>query len=167
MVVGGGSMGSRNWGRLSASCSVDGSGTMSSVSTGPLIMEVEFCRRIGTGDAGRCEDVDGFGCSSPSLSTTSTALSLPFLLLGVPEARAGRLSSVAPNDKAREIRLQPLLDEVASEHGVASGAGSEDPFGFPTRPTMLLRIVDLLERFGRSDDATAPSSRDGVEESGN
>jgi hypothetical protein len=28
---------------------------------------------------------------------------------------------------------------------------------------MLLRIVDLRERFGRSDDATAASSRDGVE----
>ena len=32
---------------------------------------------------------------------------------------------------------------------------------------MLLRIVDLRERFGRSDDATSPPSRDGVEAVGN
>ena len=35
--------------------------------------------------------------------------------------------------------------------------------GFPTRPIILLRNVDLRERFGRSDDATVDSSRDGVE----
>jgi len=39
----------------------------------------------------------------------------------------------------------------------------EELFDFPTRPIMLRRIVDLRERFGRSDDATTASSRDGVE----
>jgi hypothetical protein len=73
-------------------------------------------------------------------------------------------SSVAPNDRAREIRLQLFLDEgAASERAVALRVVSGEPFDFPTRPIMLRRMVDLLERFGRSNDATAASSRDGVE----
>ena len=138
---------------------------MSPVFTGLLSTDAELCRRIGTGDSGRWEDVDGFGCSSSSLSTSSTARSLPFPLLGTTEARAVRPSSVAPNDRAREIRLQPFLDEgAASGRAVALCA---TPLDFPTRPIMLLRIVDLRERFGRSDGVTAASSRDGAEAVGN
>lgn len=164
MVGGDGSIGSRGGGEPSASCSVGGSGRTSSVSAGLLRTDAELCRRIGTGDTGRWEDVDGFGCSSSSLSTTSTARSLPFLLLCVTEARAVRPSSVAPNDRAREIRLQLFLDEcAASERTGVPWVGSEGSLDFPTRPIMLLRIVDLRERFERSDDTTAPSSGDGVE----
>ena len=80
------------------------------------------------------------------------------------EARAVRPSSVAPNDNAREIRLQLFLDEgVASGRAVALRVVSGEPFDFPTRPIMLRRMVDLRECFGRSDDATTGSSRDGVE----
>ena len=78
--------------------------------------------------------------------------------------RALRSSSVVPRDKAREIRLQLFLDEEAkSECAVELRIAPKEPLDFPTRPTMPLRNVDLRERFGRSDDATAASSRDGVE----
>jgi hypothetical protein len=77
-------------------------------------------------------------------------------------------SSVAPNDRAREIRLQPFLDEGgASERASAPWIGPEASLDFPTRPITLLRSVDLRERFGRSDEATVPSSGDMVEEVGN
>jgi len=167
MVVGSESRGSRGGGGLPYSCSEDGSGRASSVFAGSLCTDAELCRRIGAGYSGHWEDVDCFGCSSSSSSTSSIARALPFPLLGVTEARAERPSSVAPRDKAREIRLQLFLDE-----GAASGRGAElcvvpeDSLDFPTRPTMLLRIVDLRERFGRSDDATAASSRDGAESFG-
>jgi hypothetical protein len=146
---------------------VIGSGRTFPVPAGLVSREEELCLRVGTGDTGCCEDVDGFGCSSPSPSITSTARSLPFFLLGLTEARAVCPSSVAPNDRAREIRLQPFLDERgASERRLESWVGSKEALGFATRPTMLRRIVDLRERFGRSDEATVPSSGDGVEEAG-
>jgi hypothetical protein len=167
-VVGGESVGPRGGDELSASCSADCSGRTPSVSTKLLGIDAELCRLIGPGDTGRWEDVDGLGCSSPSPSTTSTARSLPFLLLGVTEARAVRPSPAAPNESAREIRLQLFLgEEVASGCAATPFAGPEEPLGFPTRPMMLLRIVDLRERLGRSDDATASSSRDGVGAVGN
>jgi hypothetical protein len=168
MVVGGGSMSSSGGGEPSASCSADGSGRTSSVSTKLLRMDAELCRLIGAGDTGCWEDVDGLGCSSSSPSTTSTARSFPFLLLGVTEASAVRPSSVAPSESAREIRLQLFLGVwVTSECAAAPCTGPEEPLDFPTRPTMLLRIVDLRERVGRSDDATASPPRDGVEAVGN
>ena len=146
---------------------MDGLGRGSSVSTELLRIE-ELCRLIGAGDTGRWEDVDGFGCPSPSPSAPSTARSLPFLLLGVTEARVVRPSSAVPNERAREIRLQLFLGEgVASECAAAPCADPEEPLDFPTRPMMLLRNVDLRERFGRSDDATASSSRDGAGAVGN
>lgn len=158
MVVGSGAVGSSGGGGLSTSWSVDGSGRVSSASTGLVKIDEELCRRIGTGDTGRCEEVDGFGCSSSSLSTASTARPFPFFLLGVAEARVVRPSSAAPDDRAREIRLQLFLDEeVVSGRAVAPRAGSEELLDFPTRPIMLLRIVDLRERFGTSDEATASS----------
>lgn len=165
MVVGGGSMGgSRDCGRLPTSCSVDGSGRASSVFTGSPSTDPEVCRHIGAGDSGRWEDVDGFGCSSSSPSTSSVARCLPFPLPDVTEARALRPSSAAPSDRAREIRLQLFLDEGAtSERAVGLRVVSGEPFDLPTRPIMLRRMVDLRERFGRSDDATTASSRDGVE----
>ena len=153
------SMGSRGGGGLLYSCSEDSSGRASSVFTGSLCTDAELCRRIGAGDSGHWEDVDCFGCSSSSSSTSSIARALPFSLLGATEARAERPSSVAPRDKAREIRLQLFLDEGAAELCVVP----EDSLDFPTRPIMLLWIVDLRERFGRSDGATAASSRDGAE----
>ena len=168
MVVGGESVGSRGDDELSALCSADGSGRTSSVSTRLLRVDAELCRLIGAGDKECWEDVDGFGRSSSSPSTASTARSLPFLLLGVTEARFGCPSPPAPNERAREIRLQLFLGE-----GVASGcvtvpcAGPEEGLDFPTRPTMLRRIVDLRERFGRSDDATMPPRREGAEAVGN
>jgi len=168
VVIGSGSMGSRGGGGPLISCSVDGSGRTSSVFTGLLSTDAELCRRIGIGDSGRWEDVDGLDCSSSSPSTSSTARSLPFPLLGVTEARAARPSSVAPDERARETRLQPFLDEGAtSGRAVGPCVVPEEPLDFPTRPMMLLRIVDLRECFGRSDDATAASSRDGVEAVGN
>lgn len=168
VVEGGGLMGSRGGGEPSTSLPVKGSGRTFSVLTGLVRMDVELCRRVGSEDAGRSEDVDGFGCSSSSPSTTSTARSLPFLLLGLTEARAVCPSSVAPNDRARETRLHPFLDEGgASERALVPWIGPEESLDFPTRPIMLLRIVDLRERFGRSDEATVPSSADMVEEVGN
>lgn len=167
-VVRGGLTDPRGRGEVSAPCSVDGSGRTSSVSTKLLRIDGELCRLIGAGDTGCWEDVDGFGCSSFSPSTASTARSLPFLLLGVTEASVVRPSSVAPNERAREIRLQLFLGVgVASECAAAPCTGPEEPLDFPTRPTMLLRIVDLRERVGRSDDATASPPRDGVEAVGN
>ena len=80
MVVGGGSTGSRGSGEVSASCSADGSGTEFSVSIELLRTGAELCRHTGVGDTGCREDVEGFGCSSSSPSTDSTARSLPFLL---------------------------------------------------------------------------------------
>ena len=145
------------------SCSADGSRGASSVFAGSPT-DADLCRRIGAGDSERWEDVDGFGCSSSSPSTSSVARCLPFPLPGVTEAMAVRPSSVAPNDRAREIRLQLFLDEgTISERGVALRVASGETFDFPTRPIMLRRMVDLRERFGRSDDATTASSRDGVE----
>lgn len=168
MVVAGESVGSRGGDDLSASCSVDGSGRPSSFSTKLLRIDPELCRLIGVGDTERWADVDGFGCSSFSPSTTSAARSLPFLLLGVTEARVVRPPSAAPNERAREIRLQLFLGEgVASECAAVLCAGPKESLGFPMRPTMLLRIVDLRERFGRSDDTVASSSGDGVEVVGN
>ena len=150
------------------SCSVAASGRGSSVFTRSRGTDVELCRWIGTGDSGRWEDVDCFGCSSSSSpSTSSVARCLPLPLLGVTEARAVCPSSVAPNDRAREIRLHRFLDEgAASERTVALRVASGDPLDLPTRLTMLRRIVDLRERFGRSDDATTASSR-GVDVIGN
>ena len=157
-------MGSRGGGRLPSSRSVGGSGRASSVFTGLLSTDAELCRRIGAGDSGRWEDVDCFGCSSSSPSASSIACSLPFPLLGVTEAMVARPPSVAPRDKAREIRLQLFLDEeAASERAVELRVVLGESLDFPTRPIRLLRIVDLRERFGRSDDAMAVSSRDGVE----
>ena len=168
-AVGDGTIVSRGGGGLPTSCSVDASGRGSSVFTRSRRTDSELCRRIGTGDSGRWEDVDGFGCSSSlSPSTSSVARCLPLPLLGVTEARAVCPSSVAPNDRAREIRLQRFLDEgVASERAVTLRVASGDSLDLPTRLTMLRRIVDLRERFGRSDDATTASSRDGVEAIGN
>ena len=168
MIVGGGSTGSMGDDGLPTSCSVDGSGRAPPSAFIRLLgTDAELCRRVGTGEPGRWEDVDGFGCSPSSPSASSVARCLPFPLLGMTEARAVRPSSVAPNDRAREIRLQPFLDEgVASERAVALRITPEEPLDFSTRPIMLRRIVDLRERFGRSDDATA-SSRDGVETTGN
>ena len=165
MVVGDGSIVSRVGGGLPTSRSADASGRGSSAFTRSRSTDAELCRRIGTGDSGRWEDVDGFGCSSSSSpSTSSVARCLPFSLLGVTEAMAVCLSSVAPNDRAREIRLQGFLDGgVASGRAVALRVAPGDPLDLPTRLTMLLRSVDLRERFGRSDDATTASSRDGVE----
>jgi len=168
VVIGSRSMGSRGGGGLPTSRSADGSGRTSSVFTGLLSTDAERCRRIGAGDSGHREDVDGFGCSSSSPSASSIARSLPFPLLGATEARAVRPFSVAPNERAREIRLQPFFDEgAASERAVVPCVVPEEPLDFPTRPMMLLRIVDLRECFGRSDDTTAASSRDGVEAVGN
>ena len=164
MVVGGGSTGSRGGGGPRSSCSADGSGGASSVFIGLLSTDAELCRRTGAGDSGSWEDVDCFGCSSSSPPDSSIARSLPFPLLGVTEARAVRPPSVAPRDRAREIRLQLFLDEgEASERAVELLVVPEESLDFPTRPMMLLRIVDLRERFERSADATAVSSRDGVE----
>ena len=113
-------MGSRTGGELSASRSADGSGRAPSVSTKLLRTDAELCRLIGAGDTGCWEDVDGFGCSSSSPSTTSAARSLPFLLLGVTEGRVVRPSPVVPKERAREIRLQLFLEEgVASECATA------------------------------------------------
>ena len=163
VVVGGGSTGSRGSGRPPSSYSADGSGGASSVFTGLLSTDAELCRRIRAGDSGRWEDVDCFGCSSSSPSASSISRALPFPLLGVTEARAVRPPSVAPRDKAREIRLQLFLDEGgASERAVGPWVVPEESLDFPTRPIMLLRIVDLRERFEGSDDATAASSIDGV-----
>ena len=162
--MGDGSTGSRGGGGPPSSCSVNGSRGASSVFTELLCTDTELCRRIGVGDSGRWEDVDCFGCSSSSLSASSIARSLPFPLLGVTEAKAVRPPSVAPRDRAREIRLQLFLGEgEASGRAVELWVVLEESLDFPTRPIMLLRIVDLRERFGRSDDATAASSRDGVE----
>jgi len=160
---------SRGGGGLPTSRSPDASGRGSSAFTRSRSTDAELCRRIGTGDSGRWEDVDGFGCSSSSSpSTSSVARCLPFPLLGVTDARALCLSSVAPNDRAREIRLQGFLDEgAASERAVALRVASGDPLDLPTRLIMLRRSVDLRERFGRSDDATTASSRDEVEVIGN
>jgi len=167
---------SRGGGGLPTSRSPDASGRGSSAFTRSRSTDAELCRRIGTEDSGRWEDVDGFGCSSSSSSsssslspsTSSVARCLPFLLLGVTEARDVCLSSVAPNDRARGIRLQGFLDEgAASERAVALRVAPGDSLDLPTRLTMLRRSVDLRERFGRSDDATPASSRDGVEVIGN
>jgi len=161
---------SRGGGGLPTSRSADASGRGSSAFTRSRSTDAELCRRIGTGDSGRWEDVDGFGCSSSSSSpsASSVARCLPFPLLGVTEARVVCLSSVAPNDRAREIRLQGFLDEVAaSGRTVALRVTSGDSLDLPTRLIMLRRRVDLRERFGRSDDATTASSRDGVEVIGN
>ena len=157
-------MSSRSGGGPQSSCSVDGSGRASSVFTELPSTDAELCRRVGAGDSGRWEDVDCFGCSSSSPSTSSIARSLPFLLLGVTEARAVRPSSVGLSDRAREIRLQLFLDGgAASERAVTLCVVPGESFDFPTRPIMLLRIADLRERFERSDGATAASSGDGVE----
>lgn len=165
MVVGSESMGSRGGGGLPYSCSEGGSGRASSVFAGSPV--IEFCRRLGAGDSGHWEEVDCFGCSSSSSSASSIARALPFPLLGVTEARAGRPSSVAPRDKAREIRLQLFLDEGAASGRTGELCGvPEESLDFPTRPIMLLRIVDLRELFGRSDGATAGSLRDGAESVG-
>ena len=162
-AVGGGSTGSRGGGGPPSSCSVNGSRGASSVFTELPCTDTELCRRIGAGDSGRWEDVDCFGCSSSSPSASPIARSLPFPLLGVTEAEAVRPPSVAPRDKAREIRLQLFLEGEASGRAVELWVVLKESLDFPTRPIMLLRIVDLRERFGRSDDATAASSRDGVE----
>lgn len=160
-------MGPRGGAGPPTSCSVDGSGRESSGFNGLLSTDGEFCLCIGTGDSWRWEDVDGVGCSLSSPSTSSVARCLPFPFLGATVARAVRPSSVAPNDRAREIRLQLFLDDgVASGRAVELCVVPEEPLGFPTRPIMLRRIEDLRERFGRSDDATAGSSRDGVEAAG-
>lgn len=153
--MGGGSIDSSGGGELSRSLFANGP---SSVSIVLVRIEAELGRRIEAEDAACCEDVDGCGRSASSLSTISTARSLPFLLLDVTEERAAPPSSVAPSDRAREIRLQFFLgEEVVSEC-----AGSEEFFDFPTRPMMLLRIVDLRERFGTSEEGSASSSVGGV-----
>lgn len=161
--MGGGSTSSGSGGGLSSSCPVDGSGRGSSVLTGLPSTDAALCRRMSAGDSWRWEDDDCFGCSSSSSSTSSIARSLAFPLLDVTEVRA-LPSSVAPKDKAREIRLQLFLDEEAkSECAVELRIAPNESLDFPTRPMILLRTVDLRERFGRSDDATAASSRDVVE----
>jgi hypothetical protein len=50
---GGGSMGSRGGGEPSTSLSVEGSGRTFSVPTGLVRIDVELCRRVGSGDTGR------------------------------------------------------------------------------------------------------------------